>query len=459
MASAAEGNGQFDWETHPELESFINENVEFFISHNKFAKWLSKRMMDETSTRFVDWIDHMAVPENRVTEVTLKKLGLVEIKEIDKPDGFRVFRHPRSYLFPILLSSEKEMIVTLKPECIDDFLQALSIGITPEGEPFSHIRYARINKEGDFILNAIERRGYKGFKERNTGDSKVYLDVLSKFYCRQRYFDTDKEGIAYTEKLVEDATKRLESARVADAFFRAERAYWQRRNRAGQMQKERQDKLGLGWGNHDHHTYRSSRDNFQHMISLFEKMGYECREKYYAGDGAGWGAQILEHPICEIVVFTDVDLGADETDFDFPHEGFKKRPDKLGTVGLWVGLHGESILQSGMHHLEARFVFEKLTADLKNYGVNVMAPFSNFVFLKQAFTQGDIWKVDKSRLDKLLAEKYITKEQYDKFLSDGAIGSHMENLERDQGFKGFNKASVTEIISRTDPRKQSLSGA
>ena len=36
----------------------------------------------------------------------------------------------------------------------------------------------------------------------------------------------------------------------------------------------------------------------------------------------------------------------------------------------------------------------------------------------------------------------------------GAIGSHLENLERNEGFKGFNQTGVSEIISATDPRKQ-----
>ncbi len=188
-------------------------------------------------------------------------------------------------------------------------------------------------------------------------------------------------------------------------------------------------------------------------------MGYTCREKYYAGERAGWGAQILEHPICNIVVFTDVDLAPDETAIDFAHD---KLPEKkeLGTVGLWVGLHGESILQAGMHHLEARFEFDRLKTDLEaNYGIKVMPPFSYFDFLKQAFTVGDRWPVDKKRLYKLLAAGSITQQQYDIFAKDGAIGSHMENLQRDQGFKGFNKSSVTKIIAATDPRAQAQDGA
>ncbi len=39
------------------------------------------------------------------------------------------------------------------------------------------------------------------------------------------------------------------------------------------------------------------------------------------------------------------------------------------------------------------------------------------------------------------------------FRMDGAIGSHLENLERNDGFKGFNQQAVSDIIARTDPRK------
>lgn len=455
---AAKQKEDFDWETHPDLDKFINERVEAFLFNHKFSKKLSERMLEETSTRFVDWIDHVSIPESEVKASKLTNLGLVEMPGVQARPGVKVFKHPRSYLFPVLLNEGKETLVALKPESIDEFLQVLGTGIVPEGEPFSAIRWATIQKEGNFTLAAVERRGYDGFVEQDASDVQVYLDILTKLYCRKRFFNTDKEGMQYTVKLIGDSVKRLRSARVADAFFRAERAYWQKRNRAGQVQKARQDRLGLGWGNHDHHTYRSSRDHFVDMIKIFEALGYSCREKYYAGEKAGWGAQILEHKVCNIVIFTDVDLAPEETSIDFSHKGLPDRKE-LGTVGLWVGLHGESILQAGMHHLEARFMFDKLKADLEQQGVAVMTPFSYFDFLKQAFTQGDTWKVDKTRLDRLIARGSINKEQYGKFLKEGAIGSHMENLERDQGFKGFNKASVTKIISETDPRKQYASGA
>ena len=119
-------------------------------------------------------------------------------------------------------------------------------------------------------------------------------------------------------------------------------------------------------------------------MEALEKLGFKRRERYYAGAQAGWGAQILEQPVEGIVAFCDVDLEPEETEIDF-----SRRPlppsKKLGTIGLWVGLHGESFLEAGMHHLEAQFDFDALRDDLKSEaGVDTMKPFSDFPFLPPA---------------------------------------------------------------------------
>jgi hypothetical protein len=56
-------------------------------------------------------------------------------------------------------------------------------------------------------------------------------------------------------------------------------------------------------------------------------------------------------------------------------------------------------------------------------------------------------------VEALQAHGLITAEQAAGFLRDGAIGSHLENLQRHGGFKGFNQKSVSVVISATDPRK------
>ena len=105
--------------------------------------------------------------------------------------------------------------------------------------------------------------------------------------------------------------------------------------------------------------------------------------------------------------------------------------DSLGTVGLWCRLHGEAFLQAGMHHLECRFDFHAARTQLGAAGIGQMEPFTNLPYLKQAFT----------------------RDEADRFRRSGAIGSHLEILERNEGYKGFNRAGINEIIRDTDPRR------
>ena len=79
--------------------------------------------------------------------------------------------------------------------------------------------------------------------------------------------------------------------------------------------------------------------------------------------------------------------------------------------------------------------------------------------LRQAFTEGERWPVQEKRIAALLSKNLITSDQADIFRKEGAIGSHLENLERNDGFKGFNQKGVSEIINATDPRRQASAGA
>jgi hypothetical protein len=160
----------------------------------------------------------------------------------------------------------------------------------------------------------------------------------------------------------------------------------------------------------------------------------------------------MEQAETGIITFNDVDLSPDELVSDFAHESLRPQPT-LGTVGLWCGLHGDSFLQAGMHHLECQFDFEALRQQLESeYAVKVMKPFTDFPHLRQAFTEGERWPVSAQRIDRLLKQGLITPAQARQFQEQGAIGSHLENLERNDGFKGFNQTGVSEIIAATDPR-------
>ena len=446
---------QFDWPLAYDAEKFLQGRIAAFLQRNSLAQTLAARMRDETATDFFEWVDHLVLTPD--DEEILRILGFTTDTNAETPKGETVLHHPRATLPRVILRSDQQRnpsIVALRPEWVADFVARHNVDGAIDGAPLSRYRRVVVHVEDGTTLEAVERNAYRGFVSapHKPGQLEAVVKTREMWFTRKRFFENDAEGFELADRLLNLSIPLVGRDRTCQIFFEAERAWWESRNRAARIQKFRQDQLGLGWGNHDHHTFRSSREHFVDLTDFLLKLGFEKRERYYAGAEAGWGAQISEQSVAGIVVFADVDLMPDETQIDFSSNRLPVA-SKLGTVGLWVGLHGESFLGAGMHHLEARFDYPLLRDQLKQEGVNTMNPFSNFEFLRQAFTEGERWPVNRTRAERLRAAGLITDAQCEKFTTEGALGSHLENLQRHGGFKGFNQKSVSVVISATDPRK------
>ncbi|MAI30433.1 MAG: hypothetical protein CMM07_02035 [Rhodopirellula sp.] len=454
-------NEEFDWQRCPTVATQVAKRVDEIVREIRFASCLRRRMKDETGTRFTDWVDHLCLPFNDSLSVKLEELGYVRV---DQEVNQETWRHPRAMVPAIRLREHSTVDVWLKVDSVSDFLQAHDLdGVVIGGEPAAQVRTAMVAHEANCRLAVIERHGEAGFQweaEASNGGADVVTALAehrAAFFSRPRVFtdrDSDRSGVSgfeQTHRLLSSAIQDLGTNRVCDLFFESERCYWESRNHAARVQRRRQGKLGLGWANHDHHTYRSSRESFAQMIGLFELLGLNCRERFYGGAEAGWGAQVLEQPHAGIVIFADVDLSPDEVTEDFAHDGLVSRGE-LGTVGLWCKLHGEAIFEAGMHHLECQFDFDAACVQLADVGIRSMKPFTDFEYLRQAFTVGEIWKVDARRLRSLREGGQISSQQEEHFFNEGSVGSHLEILQRDEGYKGFNQTGISEIILATDPR-------
>ncbi|TVQ62430.1 MAG: hypothetical protein EA379_05235 [Phycisphaerales bacterium] len=444
----------YDWKPESQAQAFISELLAEFMDRCPPAAELAERMRHDTGTRFVDWVDFIEVRDDAPVRKRLAELGF---EPRPRSETAEVFEHDGGIFPQIVLAETKSMRVGIKVDFVSDFLAALSItnDYLIQGAPMAPLRRAPAFVEPRGALWVVERHGTRSF-DIAPADPNRTLAAIHHYEClrrRKRDWPDDEQGWKRVNDLVDNAVRDLGKDHACAIFFAAEREHWQRRNRAARVQKARQDTLGLGWANHDHHTYRSSRAGFKNLIALFEKLGFLCRERFYAGAEAGWGAQVLEQPESRIVIFADVDLSESEIAGDFAHEGLLPGSE-LGTVGLWVGLHGESLLQAGMHHLECQFDFDALRDQLMAAGVPSMPAFTNLPYLRQAFTEGERWPVADKRVQRLLDDNHITPAQAAQFRMDGAIGSHLENLERHDGYKGFNQKGVSDIISRTDPRRQ-----
>ncbi len=430
---------RWQWEPQPHAGAFLRERIDAIQKGVPFAERMSRRLLDEGGIRLLDLIDLLLLPRELVREAESRgwrSTGRIE-------DGHAIYEN-LSGQFPRIGASEKAALY-MKVESVEDFLTAHALNAEIVGDPDSGRRVAELERTPAATFGAIER--HSGIANK-ASDRHAVLRVLDSFRNRNR------DGFANASALIEEAVGLLGSSHAAHLFFRAEREYWQSRNRAAQVQKQRQDRLGIGWANHDHHTYRSSRENFALLIEVFETLDFHCRERFYAGRDAGWGAQVLENSDAGLVLFCDVDLSPDELRKDFAHDGLSPR-DELGTIGLWCALHGDSFLEAGMHHLEGTFSFDRLRDQLEQEQVHSMKPFTDFPHLRQAFTEGERWRVNPQRVERLVAAGRITPDHAEKFLREGAVGSHLENLERNDGFKGFNQTGVSEIIAATDPRKLS----
>ncbi|MDC0935168.1 hypothetical protein OAS39_02700 [Pirellulales bacterium] len=453
---------EFDWQRQPSAAAFVNQLAQRAVASTPIIATLAERMKSETGTRLVDWIDAVALPDRPALRAELKTLGYAP----GDPSNADTWQQAEG-LFPTLLlrgepsqdESPPPIEVTVKVSSVDDFARAHehACDLAIMGKSGDRCRTAEVKGRNgaDSLprLNLIERHGWTGHDAKAATARQVAMAAKHRTSIAARPRDGDdlEAGFSQAVRLVQAAAEDLAPAWAADLFFAAERDYWMSRNHAAQVQFARQQQLGLGWANHDHHTYRSSRECFHLLVNALEQMGFSCRERFYAGREAGWGAQVLEHHECGVVIFADVDLSPDEVSGDFAHHPLPHR-EHLGTVGLWCQLHGESFLAAGMHHLECQFDFDAAREQLATAGVETMAPFTDFPHLKQAFTCGEMWPVSEPRIQAVLDAGLITAEQAETFRRDGALGSHMEILERNDGYKGFNQTGISEIIARTDPR-------
>lgn len=447
-------HADFDWLPQPQAELLVRELQDAALQTSPTLNRFAERLLAETGTRLVDWLDHLSASADPLLDQRLSEAGFERVEDAGAPQA-TIWEHPLGLLPNICLHSQAGSGLAIRAESVSDFLAAhAGVDATEiQGSPGASLRTACVCIENETDFCVVERHGHRGYEPLQAD-----LDLQSlltqhevALAGRQRVWEDPLQGFDHTDQLVRSAQDDLGVARTADLFFQTERAFWQNRNRAARVQKHRQDLLGLGWANHDHHTYRSSRRYFSRLIQSLEVLGCRCRERFHAGQSAGWGAQVLEHPDCGVVVFADLDLTGAESGQDFAHDPLPESGE-LHTVGLWCGLHGEAFLEAGLHHLECQFDFDAVREQLHACGVETMRPFTDWPFLKQAFTEGERWTVRTERLNALMQAGLITQQQADVFADQGAVGSHLEVLQRDQGYKGFNRSGISEIITRTDPR-------
>ena len=406
------------WPRSPEAAAFFERHLEEFAAANPVVGEMAARFRDSAGVNLTALVNHWLLPDTPELTAELTACGLEDgVTE----DGDPVWEHPAARLPRVRLESGRRVPrLVLGVEQLDDFLSAnqLSALVRKGARDSRYEEAVCVLPQGE--LAAIVRQGYKGFRPGTlTADKGAWLEDARAQLRRRPRQGAEQEVTEQAKALFEQVAKAIGQARATDEFFAAERDYYLDRNAAARYQYGLQQKIGIGWANHDHHTYRSSRASFQTLLKLWQAMGFVMRERFYAGADAGWGAQVIEHPISRVVLFCDVDMAPEELDIDFLEDGLAARSGSLGTIGLWCALHGSSIAEAGMHHLECEFDFVKSQELMVAAGFPVMKPFTDLPMLKQAFTAPEIWPVAPERLNDLKFHGLITAEQSEQFLTTG----------------------------------------
>ena len=273
-------DAEFAWQRCPDAAALLSQLLRTFSNEVPAAATLESRMLGETGTRLIDWVDHWCLPSRHPSIGKLSESGFIAAESL----GEQVWNHPGG-LFPPIRSGDFDAVrLAVRVDSVADFLFAHRVDAPIEGRPMSPFRTAKVASAPGCQLWVVERHGAAGFAPREVTNDQIAasLQHQESFCRRRREFADDRMGFEHAGELVGAAIDDLGVDWACDLFFAAERRYWQSRNRAAQLQKRRQDRLGLGWANHDHHTYRSSRENFTRLVGLLEQLGFCCRERFSA---------------------------------------------------------------------------------------------------------------------------------------------------------------------------------
>src|SRR2546422_245214 len=122
---------RFDWPLCYNAENFFRDCLEAFTGRNRFARRLEERMLAETGTLLVDWVDHVVVPDHE--QKALRALGFVEDPLGETPAHLQALWHPEAMLPRVLLERETTThagapsVLAIRCESLADFIVAHGI--------------------------------------------------------------------------------------------------------------------------------------------------------------------------------------------------------------------------------------------------------------------------------------------------------------------------------------------
>ena len=298
------------------------------LEGNAFAARLAERMRDETSTRFVDWVDHLVVADPPGLARRLHALGYARQAE-PYAVGAPVYAHPGG-VFPRIAVADRATAprcreVAIKVESVAAFSRAHDLGLEIVGYPLGPYRVGRVAGERT-SLAVVERRGYLGFEpfpgelaregRMQPHAARDALAARELWQGRRRRFDDDAEGFDATEATARTASSSWPARPTWPATSSSRSSATTGSRGTGPRRSRRRGRTGSAWAGRTTTTTRSAAraGSSRASSACSRRSASRSASGSTPGEHAGWGAQILEHPTTGIVIFADLDLAPDEAD-------------------------------------------------------------------------------------------------------------------------------------------------
>lgn len=395
-----------------------------FVERCAPAARVAAALRERAGLRLVDVVDFVQLPRAEGLEAELRLAGYAKRALAGLPAGAEGFAHAGAGLPAVALAPGGVTRVGIGVERVEGFLGAWRVAdARVEGETWATVRRARAFASRENELWAIERHGDRALSAPAPDAAKGALAAghLEALRGRERRWEDPFRGFEHTARLVDAAIADVGRDFACDLFFRAERAWWESRCAAGRARRARQDSIGIGWGNHERHVYRTSRRCCADLVALLERLGCRCaaREHMNGGGGADRGVVTLEQAAAGVRVEVEVEVSEEEARGDFAHEPLASRRE-AGPVELWCALHGESALGAGLYALGVRGVVSA--------GMDV---FTEMPGLKRAYEgEEEMWEVEEGRIGALVERGRLTREMAEEARGGGASGGRVEVVER-----------------------------
>ncbi len=331
------------WSDYSEAHAFVQGIIKQSFDAAPEAEALMQRLLSGCGLSAFDMIDHIAMPKSELAE----RLGW------SFTGG--AWRAPHPLLPPIWESPR--MQIGFRVEAMEAFFAALGREGAIDGARFGPFRIATFTSMNAVTFCAVERFGWVGLKPpppsaRIIRRARIHQQI---FRTRRRQFQNIERALAYTLRLSQAAAADLGPQWAGALFARAEREYWQTRSALASTPHRRQRAAGVGWCTTANLSYASSRAHLPKLIQILETLGYRHRATLVRRrDALDWAALPFDPPPGAPIIRVHFDLAPYET-VDEVLRGATAPLTWHGRPGIWCALHGESILEAGLHGLSARY--------------------------------------------------------------------------------------------------------